>query len=94
MTEKNRLYIRDMGEEDKPLSYAKGVLSSYKSSIIKTETNTRARDPIQKNEQDQHATFAPCSLAELEQLLLPNQKIQINTSVHKWTITTDTRSIR
>lgn len=51
--------------EDKPLSYAKGGLSSYKSSIIKTETNTRTRDPIQKN---QHATFAPCSLAEPEQV--------------------------
>jgi len=63
MTEKNRLYIRDMGKEDKPLSYAKGGLSSYKSSILETETNTRTRDPIYEN---QHATFAPCSLAELE----------------------------
>ena len=45
--------------EDKPLSYAKGGLSSYKSSIIKTETNTPARDSIQQNQQNKHATFAP-----------------------------------
>jgi hypothetical protein len=73
MTEKNRLYIRDMGKEDKPLSYAKGGLSSYKSSILETDTNTHARDPIQKNQQDQHATFAPCSLAELEQVALTSE---------------------
>ncbi len=65
--------------EDKPLSYAKGGLSSYKSSIIKTETNTRTRDPIQKN---QHTTFASCSLAEQKQVVLvsenqnnPNQSV-------------------
>jgi hypothetical protein len=51
--------------EDKPLSYAKGGLSSYKSSIIKTETNTRTRDHTQEN---QNATFASCSLTEPKQV--------------------------
>jgi hypothetical protein len=59
--------------EDKPLSYAKGGLSSYKSSIIKTEINTRTRDPIQKNQQDQHATFASCSLTEPKQVALVSE---------------------
>jgi hypothetical protein len=54
-----------------PPSYAKGGISV--SSIIKTETNTPARDPIQKNQQDQHATFAPCSLTELEQVALKSE---------------------
>lgn len=53
-------------------SYAKGVISE--SSIITTKTNTRARDPIQKNQQDQHATFAPCFPSEQEQVALTNQE--------------------
>jgi len=55
--------------EDKPLSYAKGGLSSYKSSILETDTNTRARDPIQQK----HATFAPCLLTQLEQVALVSE---------------------
>ena len=51
-----------------PHSYANGGISV--SSIITTETNTPARDPIQKNQQTQHATFAPCSLTQLEQVAL------------------------
>ena len=70
MTEKNRLYIRDMGKEI-PLSYAKGGISV--SSILETETNTRACDPIQKNPQDKPATFAPCSLNGAEQVASTNQ---------------------
>lgn len=89
MTEKNRLYIRDIGEEDKPLSYAKGGLSSYKSSILKEKTNTRTRDPIQKNQQTQHATFAPCLLTQLEQVAhIPeklNQPSEPVTNCHKFT---------
>jgi hypothetical protein len=91
MTEKNRLYIRDMEEEDKPLSYAKGGLSSYKSSILKEETNTRAhvRDPIQQNQQDKHATFAPCSLTEPEQVAYISEKLnqpsEPVTICHKFT---------
>lgn len=70
MTEKNRLYIRDMGKEI-PHSYANGGISV--SSILETETNTRACDPIQKNPQDKPVTFAPCSLAEQEQVTSTNQ---------------------
>lgn len=56
-----------------PHSYANGGISE--SSILKTETNTPARDPIQKNEQEnQHATFAPCSLTQLEQVALTSQE--------------------
>ncbi len=69
-TEKNRSsykYIRDAIEEI-PHSYANGGISE--SSIITTETNTRACDPVQKNQQQNHATFAPCNLAEQEQVAL------------------------
>jgi hypothetical protein len=51
-----------------PHSYANGGISE--SSIITTETNTPARDPIQKNQQQNHATFAPCLLTQQEQVAL------------------------
>jgi hypothetical protein len=51
-----------------PHSYANGGISE--SSIITTETNTRACDPVQKNQQQNNATFAPCNLAEQEQVAL------------------------
>ncbi|BBB57747.1 hypothetical protein MPCS_01758 (plasmid) [Candidatus Megaera polyxenophila] len=61
-------------------SYAKGVISV--SSIIETETNTPARDPIQQNQQDQHATFAPCLLTQLEQVAsIAEQQNKPNESV-------------
>jgi hypothetical protein len=53
-------------------NYVRGIISV--SSIIKTETNTPARDPIQKNQQNKHATFAPCSLTEQEQVALTNRE--------------------
>jgi hypothetical protein len=51
-------------------SYAREFISE--SSILTTETNTRAyaNEPIQKNQQNQHATFAPCNLTEQEQVAL------------------------
>ena len=67
--------------EDKSLSYAKGDLSSYKSSILKTETNTRACDPVQKNPQDQHATFAPCSLTKPEQVASLGVKESVTATI-------------
>lgn len=51
-----------------PHSYANGGISE--SSILTTETNTRACDPVQKNQQQNNATFAPCSLTQLEQVAL------------------------
>jgi hypothetical protein len=51
-----------------PHSYANGGISE--SSIITTETNTRACDPVQKNQQQNNATFAPCSLTQQEQVAL------------------------
>lgn len=61
-------------------NYVRGVISV--SSIITTETNTPARDPIQKNQQNKHATFAPCSLTQLEQVAhKPEQQAQPNQSV-------------
>jgi hypothetical protein len=54
-----------------PPSYAKGGISV--SSILKEETNTRTCDPIYKNQQDQHATFASCSLTEPKQVALVSE---------------------
>jgi hypothetical protein len=74
MIEKNRSsykYIRDAIEEINS-SYAREFISE--SSIIKTETNTPARDPIQNNQQNNPATFAPCSLTEQEQVALTNRE--------------------
>lgn len=62
-------------------SYAREFISV--SSIITTETNTPARDPIQKNQQNQHATFAPCNLTEQEQVALTNQKEKVIESERK-----------
>lgn len=68
-----------------PHSYANGGISE--SSIITTETNTPARDPIQKNQQNQHATFAPCSLTQLEQVALTKteEKHQLVTNCSQLT---------
>ena len=44
------------------------LCSSNKYSTMNTSSNIRACDPIQKNQQTQHATFAPCNLAEQEQV--------------------------
>jgi len=80
---KDNIYVipNNQPKEEKNSSYAKSFLSS-ESSIITTETNTPARDPIQKNQQNKHATFAPCSLTEPEQVALvsenqnnPNQSV-------------------
>ena len=61
-------------------NYVRGVISV--SSIITTETNTPARDPIQKNQQNNHATFAPCLLTQLEQVAhKPEQQVEPNQSV-------------
>ena len=61
-------------------NYVRGVISV--SSIITTETNTPARDPIQKNEQNKHATFAPCLLTQLEQVAqVTEQQNKPNESV-------------
>lgn len=49
-------------------SYAREFISE--SSILTTETNTRACDPVQKNQQQNNATFAPCLLTQLEQVAL------------------------
>jgi hypothetical protein len=49
------------------------LCSSNKDSTINKSSNTRACDPIQQK----HATFAPCSLTELEQVALPNQKEKV-----------------
>jgi len=63
-----------------PPSYAKGGISV--SSILETETNTHARDPVQKNQQQKPATFAPCSLTEPEQLAsIPKKQVEPNQSV-------------
>lgn len=68
-----------------PHSYANGGISE--SSIITTETNTPARDPIQKNQQNQHATFAPCNLTEQEQVALTKtqEKHQLVTNCSQLT---------
>jgi len=64
-TDKYTKTLRPLLKEIPP-SYAKGGISV--SSIVKTDTNTHARNPIQKNEHNKPATFAPCSLTELEQV--------------------------
>ena len=69
-------------EEEINHSYANGFISEKEKSYKK-----------EKPPEHKHATFAPC-LHSRSNLLIPTQKIQINTSVHKWTITTGTRSIR
>lgn len=68
-----------------PHSYANGGISE--SSIITTETNTPARDPIQKNQQNKHATFAPCNLTEQEQVALTKteEKHQLVTNCSQLT---------
>jgi hypothetical protein len=52
---------RNSIEEDKNSSYAKSLLSSKKEKILKKKKN------------DKHATFAPCSRAELEQVALKSE---------------------
>lgn len=60
-------------------SYAREFISV--SSIITTETNTPACDPIQKNQQNKHATFAPCNLTEQEQVAsIPKKQVEPNQS--------------
>ena len=68
-TDEDTKTLRPVLREEKPPSYAKGDFSSV-SSIIKTETNTRACDPIQQK----HATFAPCFPSEQEQVAFTNQE--------------------
>ncbi len=82
-TDEDTKTLRPVLREEKPPTYAKGVFSS-ESSIIKTETNTRACDPIQQK----HATFAPCFPSEQEQVAYvteqqnkPNHTVSKNTGM-------------
>ena len=59
------------------------LCSSNKYSTMNTSSNIRACDPIQEN---QHATFAPCSLTEQEQVAFTNQKekaIELNKLIQQ-----------
>ena len=64
-------------------SYANGL-------SLKKKKVTKKKNPTKTSPQ-----LLPLALVRSwGKLLIPTQKIQINTSVHKWTITTGTRSIR
>ena len=79
-TDEDTKTLRPLLREEKPPSYAKGFFSSV-SSIIKTETNTRVRDPIQQK----HATFAPCFPSEQEQVAhVTEQQDKLNQSVKNY----------
>ena len=76
-TDEDTKTLRPVLREEKPPSYAKGVFSS-ESSIIKTETNTHAFDPIQQK----HATFASCFPSEQKQVAsIAEQQNKPNQSV-------------
>jgi len=76
-TDEDTKTLRPVLREEKPPSYAKGVFSS-ESSIIKTETNTHACDPIQQK----HATFASCFPSEQKQVAsIAEQQNKPNQSV-------------
>ncbi len=64
-------------------SYAREFISdsSIITSILKKETNTRACDSIQKNQQNKHATFAPCSLTQLEQVASLGTKKSVTATI-------------
>jgi len=57
------------------------LCSSNKDSTINTSSEIRTRDPIQKNPQGKHATFAPCNLAELEQVATLGMKESVTATI-------------